>query len=1688
MKNIKRVLSLIIIVTIFALIPATAFAKVTSGDVGQFFGEMFSTGDDSISFTTYENVSVSLDEEGFADELTSSTDLKDFIITVVNWALTFLGLISVLVIIYGGVLYVTSGGEEEKTQTGKKAIQYAVVGILIILGSFAFVNTIIKGATDNQQGVGTTGAAFSGGGFNASSSEVKALADELFNGYVFLEQATEDLKNINNDAEKGSLLPENFPSKADVMKFLNSVEERLSNIEKNSPQFSGTASAVSDLLREVDRLMIDVVNDLPDTETYLMLFEDNSDELCPPSKEAIVDSYDAGKPAHCGDWGGDGICDEWVAGDYKESNEAFAQGFMQEYENMSYEESCISAGYNIRYTPGLYGAWSEISGYFVTESPADPIYTDSNDDIYILVLDPLAKDYGLNLVRILSRLQEIYNELSIIQAINSGQGAEYFQAMQNQYGFDSTITSSEEADNIDIRESLNSYADGGLLEKVASWSLETDTDVAGQHLIAGVEAHAAFYSILTELQYVNARLSANVVEGTSPLTVIFDTTGTLDPAGGSIQGSNIYWDIGGTKTTEDLMEQLSAESDDNIITPSDNSVTCSRSTDSITPEGEPSTEGELIGTTAKRCVFHVPGTYSAAIKVNSNAPDQFAPGISVLVIKVKPPKTKIELKGGIGEGMADEQVIMHYEEEVLLIDKREVNFTLGKASEGDGVCLDATGTQGNRYQWDFGNGVKNDFSVGALKECSKYIESGSYEVTLEVANDLGDIDKKIFTIKISSIAARLKASPASEAFIGENVTFDASGAVSDLGSIKNYEWTIEIDEEASSSLSSDIIDDIEDYYEDFNSGNSGSDLVKIEHDFPFPGTYEVMVEVTDESGQQDSENVKFIVNSKAPIAIFENEVPATNQPGTVHFYGSKSYDPDNDDDRMSFAWSIEPDSNGNKTWECVAKGCDDLENFDDPDPIIKFKEKGDYEVTLLVESYGETSEIKKTIEVNNILDIEWADSQTTTAQLNDDAEAQVKFKLESDEAVEYEIDFGDGEVTSGEFSSSGDTAEATHTYTESGTFTVVAKAYDEDYNDNTIKRRIFIGDGVNPVAKASLSINGAKYADLSEPIEITRQDVLTLDASESINKDGTPKDLAFSWDYGSGKSASKSFTHSYDDIGNYTIQLEVFDKDDPSHKSADGLQLNVVAKPPTFSSIQAIPDSRNPELITPVSVKMSAFNAKDEDGEIVQYKWWYYDLNDPDEPLGIQITENPSAQVVIGTLGKEGDEVEYGFGLEVTDSDNMKTSSTDTLASDRIPTIEVVNGANDLPIAKFNVSTTSIFAGDELSFTSASSDPDGTIVKYIWDFEGDGFGNDEPTDKSVVKYAYTSKNLQGYNSRLKVVDDKGGESISDPITIYVDSIATPPIASFIYEVIEGSSGKKIQFTDTSEFDADAGARILSYIWDFDTNSVLASADSNGDGVIDNDTDSKLENPQRLYTSNGMYDVKLTITDNQGNEDSYIETLSIPLAAPPEAAFSYEIAEDMVIFRSDSTADSEKGAVIESLVWDFDTSSALTSADSDGDGDKSNDQDSILEAPTFTYELPGTYEVKLTVTDNRGVTDTIAKAIDVGEAVPDTGLVAILLSDVIPANDAVVYLPGDEGSVTFDFSQSEGAIAYYILDKNIHFDTDGNGVKNDDQDFKTSLPGTWKTNFMKEWGKTVVKLTVTDIYGNDHSTTQEIKFQ
>lgn len=85
-----------------------------------------------------------------ANATNAQGSIRELIVTMINWALGFLGLIAVIAVIVGGYYYLLSGGDEGQAGKGRKIIIYAIIGIVIILLSFAIVNTIIGGvATGN---------------------------------------------------------------------------------------------------------------------------------------------------------------------------------------------------------------------------------------------------------------------------------------------------------------------------------------------------------------------------------------------------------------------------------------------------------------------------------------------------------------------------------------------------------------------------------------------------------------------------------------------------------------------------------------------------------------------------------------------------------------------------------------------------------------------------------------------------------------------------------------------------------------------------------------------------------------------------------------------------------------------------------------------------------------------------------------------------------------------------------------------------------------------------------------------------------------------------------------------------------------------------------------------------------------------------------------------------------------------------------------------------------------------------------------------------------------------------------------------------------------------------------------------------------------------------------------------------
>lgn len=68
--------------------------------------------------------------------------------SIINIFLGFLGIITLVMMVYGGYLIMTSGGEEDKVRRGRDTLINAVIGLAIILASFAIVNFFINAFSD----------------------------------------------------------------------------------------------------------------------------------------------------------------------------------------------------------------------------------------------------------------------------------------------------------------------------------------------------------------------------------------------------------------------------------------------------------------------------------------------------------------------------------------------------------------------------------------------------------------------------------------------------------------------------------------------------------------------------------------------------------------------------------------------------------------------------------------------------------------------------------------------------------------------------------------------------------------------------------------------------------------------------------------------------------------------------------------------------------------------------------------------------------------------------------------------------------------------------------------------------------------------------------------------------------------------------------------------------------------------------------------------------------------------------------------------------------------------------------------------------------------------------------------------------------------------------------------------------
>ena len=187
-------------------------------------------------------------------------------------------------------------------------------------------------------------------------------------------------------------------------------------------------------------------------------------------------------------------------------------------------------------------------------------------------------------------------------------------------------------------------------------------------------------------------------------------------------------------------------------------------------------------------------------------------------------------------------------------------------------------------------------------------------------------------------------------------------------------------------------------------------------------------------------------------------------------------------------------------------------------------------------------------------------------------------------------------------------------------------------------------------------------------------------------------------------------------------------------------------------------------------------------------------------------------------------------------------------------------GPNLPPLADFDVLTAQPVAGEEINFSSTSTDPDGAIETTEWDLDGDGtedFG--PPPDAEGLVATTTFANGGTYPVRVRVTDDDGD---SDTTTRNVVVAAAPPPnqgpnAGFDFAPSAPVPLEDIQFMSSST-DTDGG--LVAFDWDFDN-----------DGAFDDGSGSQVT---RAFLAVGTYPVTLRVTDDDGGTDTATENVVV----------------------------------------------------------------------------------------------------------------------------------------------------------------------------------------------------------------------
>ena len=177
------------------------------------------------------------------------------------------------------------------------------------------------------------------------------------------------------------------------------------------------------------------------------------------------------------------------------------------------------------------------------------------------------------------------------------------------------------------------------------------------------------------------------------------------------------------------------------------------------------------------------------------------------------------------------------------------------------------------------------------------------------------------------------------------------------------------------------------------------------------------------------------------------------------------------------------------------------------------------------------------------------------------------------------------------------------------------------------------------------------------------------------------------------------------------------------------------------------------------------------------------------------------------------------------------------------------------PTADFTHSPVAPEVGEQVNFTSTSTDPDGAIdpSETRWDLDDDG-----QFDDAVGLVASRSFATAGsHDVSVQVTDDDGATDTETKAIEVSEPANTPPTADFTFFPAQPSEGDDVTFTDAS---SDPDGELEGWAWDLDD-----------DGDFDDALGSEVT---RAFTEAGSYEISLEVSDDDGATATATKTVVV----------------------------------------------------------------------------------------------------------------------------------------------------------------------------------------------------------------------